>query len=308
MWKSVSRTIRSFRVFPKNLKYWFLASRPKTLVAGLIPVVLGSAYAYHRGSYQAGILLAALAGALFIQIGTNFVNDASDFERGADTSARLGPARMAASGHLSPRALYLGAALCFLLATAAGAYLIAHAGLWILAIGVFSIFFAVIYTAGPFPLAYLGLGDLFVLIFFGLVAVLGTVFAHMGRIEPNAVLLALATGLHGMGLIAVNNLRDIPTDVLAGKKTLAVRLGDRASRFYVSLLAFLPYFCWLPLAADLHSAWAALPFLSIPLAIANVRACFRIEDRREFNALLARSAGLQLVFGILASITLVLLR
>jgi 1,4-dihydroxy-2-naphthoate octaprenyltransferase len=287
---------------------WIAASRPKTLVAGLVPVVLGSAFAFHLGAFQLGIFLCALLGALAIQIGTNYVNDASDFEKGADTVDRLGPPRMAASGLLTPRALYLGAGACFLLAIVFGSYLILAAGWWMLVIGLASIFFAVIYTAGPYPLAYLGLGDLFVFIFFGLVAVLGTVFAHVGHLEEGALYLALATGFHGMGLIAVNNLRDIPTDIVAGKKTLAVRLGDRASRFYYAILELLPYLCWAPLASSIPGSFAFLPYFSLPLALLNSVACFRIQDRREFNGLLARSAALQLVFGLLATLALVLSR
>lgn len=298
------------------MKSWFLAARPKTLIAGLIPVVVGSAFAFSVGALQWAVFACALFGALAIQIGTNYVNDASDFEKGADTADRLGPARMAASGLLTPRALYGGAAIAFLVAFAFGAYLIAQSGPWMLLIGLVSIFFAVIYTAGPFPLAYLGLGDLFVMVFFGLVAVLGTVYAHTNAaapgstlfLSPTAILLALATGFHGMGLIAVNNLRDIPTDIRVGKKTLAVRLGDRASRFYVGTLEFLPYLCWLPIARQTGGWFAWLPYLSLPLAAANTVACFRITDRREFNGLLGRCAGLQLVFGLLASIALVLSR
>jgi 1,4-dihydroxy-2-naphthoate octaprenyltransferase len=290
------------------MRPWILAARPKTLVAGLVPVVLGSALALRQGGFRLGVFVCALFGALAIQIGTNYVNDASDFERGADTSERLGPPRMAASGLLTPRALYLGAGLWFLLAFAFGAYLIAQAGLWMLAIGLFSILFAVLYTAGPFPLAYLGLGDLFVLIFFGLVAVLGTVFAHTHSIERTAVILALAAGFHGMSLIAVNNLRDIPTDVRAGKRTLAVRLGDRGSRAYITALYFLPFFCWMPIARNMTGIAALLPLLAVPLASANTVALFRIVDRRSFNVLLGRSAGLQLVFGLLASVSLVLSR
>jgi 1,4-dihydroxy-2-naphthoate polyprenyltransferase len=294
---------------------WVAAARPKTLVAGLVPVVLGSAYAFNQGAFRLGIFLGALLGALAIQIGTNYVNDASDFQKGADTKDRLGPPRMAASGLLSPRALYVGAGIFFFLALIFGAYLVKEAGPWMLAIGLVSIFFAVVYTAGPFPLAYLGLGDLFVLIFFGLVAVLGTIFAHFEAsgqanafAEASAIYLALATGFHGMGLIAVNNLRDIPTDILAGKKTLAVRLGDKASRFYFSLLEFLPYFCWMPISSRIPGAFAFLPYFSLPLATLNSFVCFRIRDRREFNGLLARSAALQLLFGLLASLSLVLSR
>ncbi len=303
-----SRTSRNFPVFLKlnTIPYWIAAARPKTLVAGLVPVVLGSAFVFPMGGFQMGVFFSALAGALAIQIGTNYINDAADFQRGADTADRLGPPRMASLGHLSPVALYRGAAFCFFCALIAGIYLIAQAGVWLLAIGLLSIFFAVIYTAGPFPLAYLGLGDLFVFIFFGLVAVLGTIFAHIGKFEPRAVYLAIATGFHAMALIAVNNLRDIPTDLLAGKHTLAVRLGDKASRIYVAALLFLPYLCWWAVMAPLHEFTAYLPYLSLPLAVANSLACFRITDRRDFNGLLARCAGLQLLFGLLASFALVL--
>jgi 1,4-dihydroxy-2-naphthoate polyprenyltransferase len=287
---------------------WIAAARPKTLVAGLIPVFLGSALSFYQGGFQTGVFLSALFGALAIQIGTNYVNDASDFERGADTSDRLGPARMAASGLLSPRSLYIGAGFSFLAAFLAGLYLIHAAGLVMLAIGLASIVFAVLYTAGPFPLAYLGLGDLFVLIFFGLVAVMGTVYAHTRQLNLAAVLLALATGFHGVTLIAINNLRDIPTDILAGKKTLAVRLGEKAARVYVAVLVFLPYFCWLPFSVSLRSRLALFPFVTLPLAISISQAVFRIEDRRRFNTLLGKSAGLQLIFGLLASAALVFSR
>lgn len=287
---------------------WFLAARPKTLVAGLIPVMLGSALAYHVGNFHWGILVAALFGCLAIQIGTNYVNDAADFQRGADNADRLGPARMAAEGRLTPRSLYWGAASAFLFAAVAGIYLVFTAGPWLLVIGLVSILFAVAYTAGPFPLAYLGLGDLFVLIFFGLVAVLGTYFAHTGQVTTDALYLAFATGFHGVALIAVNNLRDIPTDAKVGKKTLAVRMGDRGSRIYYALLVVLPYFFWVPFFLRLPVLPAFLPLLSLPIARRNAMICMRIQDRREFNFLLAKTALLQLFFGLLATISLVISR
>lgn len=285
---------------------WIAAARPKTLVAGIIPVALGSALAAEKHDFRLGVFVAALGGALAIQIGTNYVNDAADFERGADTEERLGPPRMAAQGLLTPKALYLGAAVAFLAALTFGIYLIAMAGMPILAIGLVSILFAIAYTAGPFPLAYLGLGDIFVLIFFGLVAVLGTFYAHALEIKRDAIYLAFATGIQGMALIAVNNLRDIPTDIKAGKRTLAVRLGDKGSRWYYSALTFLPYFFWVPFAARLPLYSAFLPFLTLPLAVKNVNRCFEITDRREFNGLLAKTAALQLAFGALACLSLVL--
>lgn len=284
---------------------WVLAARPKTLVAGVIPVVIGSAVAFREGGFQLGVLLAALVGSLAIQIATNYVNDAADFERGADTAERLGPPRMAASGKLTPRNLYRAATVALVIAFLAGSYLILLAGPWILAIGLLSIFFAVGYTAGPFPLAYLGLGDLFVLIFFGLVAVLGTVFAHTKELLPHAWWLALATGFHAVALIAVNNLRDIPTDRKAGKKTLSLRMGETWARRYYAGLLFLPFFCWAPIAWDISHWLTALPLLALPLAGKAAHEAFRIQDRREFNQLLARTAALQLLFGALACVALV---
>lgn len=284
---------------------WISAARPKTLVAGLIPVALGSALAFQQGGFHWAIFLCALGGALAIQVGTNYVNDASDFEKGADTLDRLGPPRMAAMGLLTPRALYRGAGISFLIALFFGAYLIWVAGPWLLAIGLISIFFAIIYTAGPFPLAYLGLGDIFVLIFFGLVAVGGTVFAHLHRLPPESTYLAFATGLQGMALIAVNNLRDIPTDTRAGKKTLAVRLGDHRSRVYYAVLVTLPFLFWLPIQLRINGAFSFLPLIALPLAFFNADACFRIQDRRHFNRLLGRTAALQLLFGLLAVAALV---
>lgn len=288
------------------MNYWVAAARPKTLTAGFVPVLVGSAIAFHEGSFQLFVFFATLFGAIAIQIGTNYVNDAADFEKGADTSERLGPPRMANSGHLSPKQLYVGAGFFFLLAFLFGAYLISIAGIGMLWIGLFSIFFAVIYTAGPFPLAYLGLGDLFVLIFFGFVAVLGTEYAHTGAFSTQALILALAIGLHGVSLIAVNNLRDIPTDAKVGKKTLSLRIGDTNSRFYYAATVLLPFLIWFPFGYRLGGISFLLPYLAIPLAIKNILSCFKIEDRRQFNPLLGKSAGVQLLFGIFLSLALVL--
>ncbi len=283
---------------------WILAARPKTLVAGFVPVAIGSALAFRAGKFQPLVFLAALFGAIFIQIGSNYVNDGADFEKGADTDDRLGPPRMAASGALTPKALYVGAGICFALAFTLGMYLVFVAGWGIFALGITSILFAAAYTAGPFPLAYLGLGDLFVLIFFGLAAVLGTFYSHTQALSSAALSLAFATGIHGMALIAINNLRDIPTDEKIGKRTLAVRMGDQGSRWYFAILQILPYFFWIPFVQTLSYGW--LPFFALAFAVANIRSAFRIEDRRVFNQLLAKVAAHQLVYGILVVVALVI--
>ncbi len=283
---------------------WILAARPKTLVAGIVPVAIGSALAFRVGKFQPLVFWAALLGALFLQIGSNYVNDGADFEKGADTEERLGPARMAASGLLSPKSLYVGAGICFLFSFLLGMILVAKAGLGILILGLVSILFAAAYTAGPFPLAYLGLGDVFVLVFFGFAAVMGTFFSHTQSLTNDSLLLALAIGFHGMSLIAVNNLRDIPTDEKIGKKTLAVRMGDKGSRYYVSLLQLLPYFAWIPFVSTLSLGW--IPFCSFPFALLNSYQVFQITDRKVFNALLGKVALHQLAFGTLVVLSLVI--
>jgi 1,4-dihydroxy-2-naphthoate octaprenyltransferase len=280
---------------------WLRAARPKTLTAGALPVIVGSAYAAFEGHFKWPALLAALIGALGIQVGTNYVNDAADCLKGADTQDRLGPPRMAALGLLTPKALFVGAAVVFAFAFLAGLYLVHIAGWPLLAIGVVSIICGIAYTAGPFPLAYLGLGDLFVFIFFGLVAVCGTYYVHTLLLSGGVIAIAALLGLQGMSLIAVNNTRDIVTDTKAKKNTLAVRLGDKGSRIYVALTILIPFIA-LPLIVfnfklplTLMLAWLAFPF-----AVANARDVFIVQDAN-FNRLLGRVALLQLIFGLLLS-------
>ena len=283
------------------MKAWILAARPKTLSAGIVPVTVASALAWRWGSFQWGVWVAALGATILLQVGTNYVNDASDFLRGADTKDRLGPPRMAQLGLMSPRALFFGAALCFFGAFLAGLYLISLAGSPILWIGIVSILCAVAYTAGPFPLAYLGLGDVFVLLFFGLVAVGGTLFAHLGILPKQFWMAGLCVGFHGVSLIAVNNIRDIETDAKVNKKTLAVRLGEKKSRLYYSITLFLPYiFCFLTL---METPTAAAPvFLSLPLAYKNAQRVFAAQNAKDYLALLPETAKLQMVFGFLMTL------
>ncbi len=276
---------------------WIAAARPKTLMAGAVPVAVGSALAWREGQFRPSVFWAALFGALFIQIGTNYVNDASDFLRGADNEERLGPKRMAQSGLLTPKALFMGAAVFFLMASVCGAHLIQMAGWPMLWIGVASILFAVAYTAGPFPLAYLGLGDLFVLIFFGWVAVLGTVFAHMGVVSQTAIVVATIVGLQAAALIAVNNIRDIPTDMKAGKRTLAVKMGAGVSRIYFSAITLVP-FAVTPLLVRDFGWWTLAILVALPFAVENI---FRLKDARtgdDFNQLLGAAARVQVIYSI----------
>jgi 1,4-dihydroxy-2-naphthoate octaprenyltransferase len=209
---------------------WALAARVSTLPAAVAPVVVGSAAAAHDGRFEwigaAGALIVSLA----IQIGTNFSNDAFDFLRGADTSRRLGPPRVTQAGLLPARVVLAGAYLCFGLAAVVGAYFVAQYGWPILIAGLLSIASGLAYTAGPWPIAYHALGEVFVFVFFGLVAVVGTTFVQTGHVTPLALGAAVPVGLLCTAILIVNNLRDIETDRAAGKRTLAVMLGPRSTR------------------------------------------------------------------------------
>src|SRR5882724_6200886 len=225
-------------VRPGSLGAWVLASRPKTLSAAAVPVLVGTACAAGRGSLRWGPALAALLGALLLQIGANFANDVFDYEKGADTAARLGPTRAVQAGLLSARSMRLGMGLVFTLALGLGLYLTSVAGYVILVIGCASIASAIAYTGGPYPLGYHGLGDVFVFLFFGLVAVCGTVFVELGRVPGLALFCALPVGALATAILVVNNLRDRETDLGAGKRTLAVRFGRTfAIAQYRSLIA-----------------------------------------------------------------------
>ena len=217
---------------------WVLASRPKTLPAASAPVLVGAATAYAAHAFRPWPALAALAGALLIQIGTNLANDYFDFRHGADTHERVGPVRVTQAGLLAPAAVLRGAWAAFALAALAGAYLTAVAGWPVVAIGTLAVAAGLAYTAGPFPLGYHGLGELFVFVFFGLVAVGGTHFVQAQSLPASAVWAGVPMGMLAAAILVVNNLRDVATDRAAGKRTLAVRLGARAARVeYLVLLA-----------------------------------------------------------------------
>ena len=204
------------------LKPWILASRPKTLPAAIAPVLVGTALAFHVDAFHWLPALICLVFALLIQIGTNFANDYFDFKKGADTEDRVGPTRAVAAGLVKPESMKRVTAITFLLAFCVGLGLIPFGGWWLLLVGITSIFCGYAYTAGPFPLAYVGLGDVFVMVFFGLVAVCCTFFVQAGYFSIETILAASAIGGLSTNLLVVNNLRDIETDRLAHKRTLAV--------------------------------------------------------------------------------------
>jgi 1,4-dihydroxy-2-naphthoate octaprenyltransferase len=281
-----------------------MAARVRTLPAAVAPVLVGTALAVTDGVFRPGAFVAALLGALFIQVGTNLSNDYSDARRGADTEDRLGPVRVTAGGLVPPKRVLVATYVTFGLAVVCGLYLVAVAGVELLILGVLSIAAGVLYTGGPKPYGYEGLGEVFVFLFFGIVAVAGSTFAQTERWPADAFLLAVPVGLLAAAILVVNNVRDLETDRRAGKRTLAVKLGrDRARRLYAAMvygafaIAPLP---WL-LGSDALGPWLLLSWLALPLAVALVRLVASHTDGPTLNGALARTGVLQLVFCVLLS-------
>jgi 1,4-dihydroxy-2-naphthoate polyprenyltransferase len=284
---------------PGSIRAWVLAARPATLSAALVPVLVGTAVAVATGGAKAGPALAALFGAFMLQITSNFANDVFDHEKGADTHERLGPTRAVQAGLLTARHVRRGLAVTIALATASGLYLTAVAGWPVVAIGLCSIAAAVAYTGGPYPLGYHGLGDLFVMIFFGFVAVCGTVFVQTGAVPPLAFMASLPVGSIATAVLVVNNVRDRETDVKAGKRTLAVRLGRRAGVVEYGALLAVAYTVPVAIVVALgRSPWALLPVVTLPLAIRLARTLATTEGR-PLNACLVGTAKLLLLYGVL---------
>ncbi len=278
---------------------WLMASRPATLSAAVVPVAVGTACAAAVHGFRAGPALAALVGAMLIQIGTNFANDVFDYEKGADTEERLGPTRVVQAGILPASQVRAGMIACFALAALAGVYLTWVAGWPILLLGVASILSGIAYTGGPYPLGYHGLGDLFVMIFFGFVAVCGTVFVQAGYVPAIAWWASAAVGSTATAILVVNNVRDRETDQKAGKRTMAVRLGRGGGLAEYMILLALAYGVPVVLAASgLASPWVLLPWVSAPLAIVLARRLVFLRGR-ELNAVLAGTAKLMMLHGLL---------
>jgi 1,4-dihydroxy-2-naphthoate octaprenyltransferase len=249
--------------------------------------------------------LAALLGALFIQVGANFANDVFDFKKGADTTERLGPMRVTQAGLLTPRQVLIGMWVAFGMASLAGLYLIWAGGWPIVVIGILSIISGIIYTGGPFPIGYKGLGDLFVFIFFGVVAVCGTYYVQAGTVSAAAAWASIPVGLLATAILVVNNLRDIDTDREVGKKTLAVRLGTHGTQMEYLLLLLGSYTIPLLMGLlDIASVWVLLAWLSVPLAVRLWRQVTH-ETGRALNKALAGTARLELVYALLFSMGMI---
>lgn len=281
---------------------WIMAARPRTLGAAFVPVAAGAALATAAGSLDAASSILALACALLIQVATNFFNDAMDHARGADTPERLGPTRVTLAGLLPSSRVMTAAVLCLLLSAAAAIPLVLRGGAPILIIGMASLLCAWLYTGGPHPLAYLGLGEVFVIIFFGLLAVAGTYFLNTLEFSTASLLAGLQIGLHSSVILAVNNLRDLETDRAAGKHTLAARFGLAFARRENAAFILVPFIlgiAWLPLGFP----WAfLLPFATLPLAWWLAHACLAANPDRAVNQLLAHAAKLHAAFGLLLAL------
>jgi 1,4-dihydroxy-2-naphthoate octaprenyltransferase len=277
-----------------------VAARVPTLVAAVSPVLVGTAVGAREGAFRPLPFLAALVAALLIQVGTNYANDLFDFLKGADTPERAGPLRVTARGLVAPERMQRAVALAFGSAVLVGLYLVWVGGWPILLIGLCSIACGLLYTAGPWPLAYLGLGDLFVFVFFGVVAVTGSAYLQTGHLVPLALVVSLPVGLLVTNLLVVNNLRDIPTDRAAGKRTLAVRLGDRATRLQYVLFLVVPYavppLLWLAGPAE---PGVLLTWLSLPLAWRLGRTVLAGAAGPSLNPVLKRTGQLLLLYSLL---------
>lgn len=285
---------------PSTLRIWLLAARPATLPAALAGVVVGLGAALGVGaSFRLDTALGCVAVALLLQVVANFANDLSDFRRGADTPDRMGPVRVAAAGFVTERQLEVAIAITIGMAGVTGLWLATIGGPVIVGLGVLAVAAALAYTGGPLPYGYHGLGEVFVFVFFGLVAVIGTAYLQAGRLEPLFVVAAIPVGTLTTGILVVNNLRDIPTDRAAGKRTLAVMLGAKATQVEYSLLLLVAFVVPVGLAVGGRAPWVLAPLFSMPLAIPLLRSVRGFREPGELNSVLKGTARLSLVFSLL---------
>jgi 1,4-dihydroxy-2-naphthoate octaprenyltransferase len=285
-----------------SLRIWLMAARVRTLPASVAPVLVGTSLAVQRGIFRPGAFAAALLGSILIQVGTNLANDYSDARRGADAEDRVGPVRVTAGGLVPPRQVLIATYVTFGLAVLCGLYLVFVAGIELLIVGIASIAAGVLYTGGPKPYGYEGLGEVFVFLFFGIVAVAGSAFAQLESWPWQAFVLAVPVGLLAAAILVVNNVRDMDSDRRAGKRTLAVRLGRERGRLIYALMVYGAYVVApLPWLLGALSPWLALPWLTLPLAVRLVRTVREHADGPTLNEVLAQTGMLQLAFSLLLS-------
>jgi 1,4-dihydroxy-2-naphthoate octaprenyltransferase len=290
-----------------NLKIWVEAARPKTLAAAFVPVLVGATIAYQHELINWMATTVALICAFLIQIGTNFANDYFDFVKGADTEERIGFERATAKGLISPKTMLNATFICMALAFVFGLYLVWIGGTVVLIIGLLSLLFGVLYTGGPFPLGYNGLGDLFVFIFFGIVAVMTTYYVNALAWSVDTFWASLAVGALCTNILVVNNLRDVEQDKIAGKKTLGVLFGEtmlKVEYTVMLLLAFsIPPHFYFQLG---YGEWIFLPFLILPVALLHTKTIWTETEKRNLNQQLEKTAKFMTLFGLLFSIGIIL--
>lgn len=290
-----------------NLKIWVEAARPKTLAAAFVPVLVGATIAYQHELINWMATTVALICAFLIQIGTNFANDYFDFVKGADTEERIGFERATAKGLISPKTMLNATIICMALAFVFGLYLVWVGGTVVLIIGLLSLLFGVLYTGGPFPLGYNGLGDLFVFIFFGIVAVMTTYYINTLAWSVDTFWASLAVGALCTNILVVNNLRDVEQDKIAGKKTLGVLFGETMLKVEYTLMLLLafaipPHFYF---QLD-YEVWIFLPFLILPVALLHTKTIWTETEKRNLNQQLEKTAKFMTLFGLLFSIGIIL--
>lgn len=288
-----------------KLKPWLLATRPKTLPASIVPVMIGTASACAVVKIDYLIMTVTMICAVLIQIITNYINEIYDFKKGADKPDRIGPQRMVASGVISSLKMTIAVTFLLIITFLLGLILVNHSDINILYVGILSLLFAWFYTGGPFPLAYKGLGDIFVFIFFGLIAVCGTYYVQVHTVSIDVLIASLAPGFLSMNILGINNFRDIDSDRKVGKITLSVRIGRRNSIILYEALMLFSYITPIVLLMLNKSYFMLLPMITIPLAIKLIKE-MKTKSGSELNNTLAGTGKLLMIYGILSSIGFVI--
>jgi len=284
------------------------ATRPKTLIASLSPVCIGTSIAYYYGYFEFLIFFSCILTGLFIQIGTNLANDYFDFKKGADTSERIGPKRVMQSGLMSPQEMQISIVIAFILASIFCSYLIMIGGTPIALLLTIAILLGIGYTAGPFPLAYLGLGDLFVIVFFGMIATAATTYLFMGRFYIESLLIGLSPGFLSTSLLAINNLRDINTDRKANKKTLPVRFGEKFGKFEYCFMIIaahiIPIFLYLYFEYRIEILYCLATLIpAVPL----MKKVIKIKHSHEYNEIFPKTSLIIILFTLFFCISLIII-
>lgn len=289
-----------------KFKIWLSAARPQTLSAAFVPILIGASLAWNHGLFRWDTTIVALICAFLIQIGTNFANDYYDYQKGADAIGRIGFARATSAGWVSPSSMLRATILTMCLAFLSGLYLVWVGGWVILVIGLLSILFGILYTGGPFPLGYNGLGDLFVFIFFGIVAVMGTYYMNTFQWNLSSFIASIPAGALSVNILVVNNLRDVEQDRISGKRTLGVLFGEKALKIEYTLLIAIAFLIpvWIWFMTD-GSAIILLPLISLPLAYKLNQQIWNHVDKKNLNRALEKTAQFMVVFGLLFSLGLI---